>query len=168
MKPLRSILFLGLALAAGPFAFATVDGKKSPKSALDFELSDGQHFVRLADLPPRITLVNFWRHDCPACLREMPLLATLAREGKLRVVAVALHRPNETLLAPPAVQDALAAPLLALFGPGEPRGLLSRFGNRPGALPHTVVLDSRRHPCAQLTGEISQAWAESALARCSN
>ena len=41
--------------------------------ALDFELSDGARFVRLAALPERPTVVNFWRADCPPCLRELPL-----------------------------------------------------------------------------------------------
>lgn len=166
MKHIRSMFRLGLALTACSLVCAAAVAKNSPMPALDFELSNGRQFVRLADLPARITVVNFWRYDCPACLREMPLLNRLARDGKIRVIVIALHRPHETMLAPAAVQQTLAAPLLTLFGPGEPRGLLARFGNRSGALPHTVVLDTERRPCTLLTGEISTAWVESALAHC--
>lgn len=147
---------------------ATVHAENRQKTNLDFELSDSRNFVRLSDLPPQTTLINFWRYDCPPCVREMPLLADLARTGKVRVITIALHRPGETMLAPLPAQQALAAPLISLFGPGEPRGLLSRFGNRHGALPHTVILDTRRQACAQLTGEISPAWVKSALTHCSS
>jgi thiol-disulfide isomerase/thioredoxin len=135
-------------------------------AALDFELSDGGRFVRLSELPARTTVVNFWRSDCPPCLREMPLLGDFARRDKARVVAVAVQRPAETLAAPQAVLDAIAPPVLALNGPGEPRGLLARFGNPVGALPYTVVLDARRVPCARRVGEIDTVWLEAALLRC--
>lgn len=135
-------------------------------AALDFELSDGRRFVRLSELPARTTVVNFWRSDCPPCLREMPLLGKFARQGKARVVAVAVQKPAETLAAPETVLEAIMPPVLALNGPGEPRGLLARFGNPVGALPHTVVLDARRVPCASRSGEIDAAWLDQAMRAC--
>jgi hypothetical protein len=96
----------------------------------------------------------------------MPELATLARSGKARVITVALQRPSETAAAPAAIQTALQLPLLSLHGPSEPRGLLARFGNRIGALPHTVILDSGRRACAQRTGEINRQWLAASLATC--
>ncbi len=135
-------------------------------AALDFELSDGRAFVRLADLPKRVTVVNFWRSDCPPCVREMPLLADTARQGKSQVVAIALQRPYETANAPGGVLAALQAPVQLLHGPSEPRGLLARFGNPAGALPYTVVLDAQRHPCARQTGEVTADWLNAAIHRC--
>lgn len=134
--------------------------------ALDFELSDGRRFVTLSSLQAMPTVVNFWRADCPPCLREMPELAALARSGKARVITIALQRPSETAAAPAAIQAALQLPLLSLHGPGEPRGLLARFGNRIGALPHTVILDTERRACVQRTGEINHQWLASSLATC--
>lgn len=133
---------------------------------LDFELSDGRRFVRLSELPPRVTVVNFWRSDCPPCLREMPLIGRFARRGKARVIAVAVQKPVETLAAPEAVLEALLPPVLALNGPNEPRGLLARFGNPIGALPYTVVLDANRIPCARHAGEIHAAWLDRAVQAC--
>lgn len=76
-------LLIGLALLAGPFCLpAAAHAAEAGSAALDFELSDGRAFVRLADLPKRVTVVNFWRSDCPPCVREMPLLADTARQGK--------------------------------------------------------------------------------------
>lgn len=134
---------------------------------LDFELSDGRKFVQLSQLPAKTSVINFWRFDCPPCVREMPLLADNARNNKARIITIALHKPSETLTAPDPVLAALRPPTIALTGPSEPRGLLARFGNPAGALPHTLVLDAQRRPCAQRTGEITQDWLETAIARCS-
>jgi thiol-disulfide isomerase/thioredoxin len=117
----------------------------------------------LVEIAPSPSVINFWRADCPPCVSEMPLLAAIAREDKVRVLTVALQRPAETLSAPAAVQSALAPPMIALHGPREPRGLLARFGNSHGALPHTVVLDARRHVCAQRTGEVDESWLRTAF-----
>lgn len=162
-------LRFGLALLAGPFSWplaAHAAEKGSP--ALDFELSDGSVFVRLSTLPSRTTVVNFWRSDCPPCVRELPLLAASAGQGKARVVAVALQRPYETANAPGGVLTALQPPVQLLHGPSEPRGLLARFGNRAGALPYTVVLDAQRRPCARQTGEVTAEWLNAAIHRCTH
>ena len=159
------VSLIGLALSAGPLA-CLAENPATERKPLDFELSDGKVFVRLADLPPRLTLVNFWRADCPPCLREMPLLASQTGRGGLRVVAIALQRPAETASAPAPVAAALQPPVISLHGPSEPRGLLARFGNRIGALPHTIVLDPQRRVCAQHTGEVSSDWLDDALRRC--
>ncbi len=169
-----SAVLLAAVLVAAAQPAAAVNPENSQKSGivrtpaepLDFELADHRRFVRLAELPPQTTLINFWRADCPPCLREMPLLAELARSGKVRVITVALQRPHETAAAPATISDALKPPLLSLHGPGDARGLLARFGNPHGALPHTVLLDPTRRPCGQHTGEISPAWLATGTAQC--
>ena len=164
MKRRLRYLLLGSGLIAAP-VFA-VDLPSTEKTPLDFELSDGQRFVRLSELPAQPTVVNFWRADCPPCLREMPALAELARSGKARVITVALQRPAETAAAPDAILGALQPPVVVLHGPVEARGLLARFGNRSGALPHTVVLDPQRRRCAGRTGEIDRPWLHDRLQEC--
>ncbi len=169
-RPQLPVLFVAALLGAA-MATAAVNPENGPKpagSALDFELADARQFVRLSALPPQVTLVNFWRADCPPCLREMPLLAELARQGRVRVITVALQRPAETAAAPAVIGDSLQAPVLSLHGPSAPRGLLARFGNPHGALPHTVVLDAERRPCGQHGGEISPAWLAQTLAACNS
>lgn len=141
-------------------------GAEATPSTLDFELSDGRRFVTLSSLPGMPTVVNFWRADCPPCLREMPELAALARSGKARVLTIALQAPAATAAAPSIVQAALLPPLINLHGPREPRGLLARFGNPSGALPYTVVLDGARRPCARQAGEINGDWLSAKLAAC--
>lgn len=165
-RSLHLLRTLGLALLAGPFACPTVNAAEPAKNALDFELPSRDGFVRLADLPPGMTLINFWRSDCPPCVRELPLLADTARDTGLRFIAIALQRPQETAASPPNLQAALRLPTLLVHGPSMPQGLLARFGNRSGALPHTVLLDRDRRPCAQRTGEVDATWLNAALQRC--
>lgn len=157
-----ALLAAGIAAGAGHAA-----APASPDAVLDFELSDGQRFIRLTDLPARPTVVNFWRSDCPACLRELPVLDALARRTDvIRVATIALERQSASLTAPPAIRALLAPPLLSLYAPGAADGLLARFGNPGGALPYTIVLDRQRRPCARRLGELDAAWLNRAVDLC--
>lgn len=154
LSVLRIVALLAL-LAATPAA--------ASGPGLDFELPGEAGFIRLSELPPMTTVVSFWRADCPPCLRELALLNRhAAAHPELRVITIALQSPGETLAAPVRPQ----APVLSLHGPSRPEGLLARFGNRPGALPYTVALDSSRVACARHSGELDGAWLERARESC--
>lgn len=153
---------------AGVFASVTVNAEIGAKTALDFELSNGHRFVKMSQLAAQTTVINFWRSDCPPCIREMPILAEMAKSRQAQVVTIALQKPVDTLNAPEFIQIALQAPVVSLNGPTEPRGLLARFGNPVGVLPHTIVLDAQRRPCAQRSGEITPEWLKLAVARCTS
>lgn len=133
----------------------------------DLELArvDGAGFVRLTELPPRPTLINFWRHDCPPCVRELPLLLAAAEEGGFRLITIAVQSRGETRAFWPQTPGQ-PEHHLALLGPANPAGLLRRFGNRSGALPHSVMLDAAGYFCAHRTGEVSQVWLEQAWLQC--
>ncbi|GAA4033216.1 TlpA disulfide reductase family protein [Actimicrobium antarcticum] len=135
---------------------------------MDFELAGEHGFVRLSGLPAQATLINFWRSDCPPCVREMPVLAGLAHAGSVRVMAVAVQRPSDTLTAPESVARALRSPVQLLHAPAEPRGILARFGNVNGVLPYTTLLHADRSICAKHAGEIDAAWVEAMVNRCHN
>jgi thiol-disulfide isomerase/thioredoxin len=158
-----------LAVVAGCMAlWLTPRLALSDPATLDFELSDGVRFVRLSDLAGMPTVINFWHADCAPCLRELPVLAELARSGQARVITIALHKPERMVTQSQTISASLRSPLLSLQAPNEPRGLLARFGNRSGALPHTVVLNAQRRPCAQRTGEIDAPWLARGLRECGN
>ncbi len=130
----------------------------------DFELFglEGER-VRLSELPPRVTVVNFWQRECPPCRRELPLLTHFAAErGEVRVITVALQSRRET----EQERDLLPGPAMHLVAPLGAESLLRRFGNRSGALPYTVVLDEGGTPCQRQMGEITRPWLEHAALRC--
>lgn len=137
--------------------------------ALDFELPlvDGSGFRRLSELPPKVTLVNFWRADCPPCVSELPLLVEAAPRLGFRLVTVSLQTLGETHAHWPRVPGEPGSHV-ALLGPGDPRGLLRRFGNASGAIPYSAMLRPDGSLCAKRTGEIGQAWITENLAKCGN
>jgi thiol-disulfide isomerase/thioredoxin len=135
--------------------------------ALDFELPlvDGGGFRRLSELPPKVTLVNFWRADCPPCVAELPLLVDAAQRLGFRLVTVALQTPGETRAHWPRVPGEPGSHV-ALLGPSDPRGLSRRFGNASGAIPYSAMLRPDGSLCAQRTGEIGPDWIRENLAKC--
>lgn len=143
-------------------------GPAAASAALDFELASAgsgaaSGFLRLSRLPAQATLVNFWRSDCPPCLRELPLLNRFAAEHpEIRVISIALQKPSDTLFSPLSPKP----PVISLHGPSQPQGLLARFGNRIGALPFTVLLTPERESCARTTGELSEAWLKQQYSNC--
>lgn len=139
----------------------------SNAQALDFELPmvDGSGFRRLSELPPRATLVNFWRADCPPCIAELPLLIESAQRLQFRLVTISLQSPAETYAHWPRVPGDPGSHV-ALLGPSEPRGLLRRFGNASGAIPYSAMLRPDGSPCARHAGEIGQGWIMENLAKC--
>jgi thiol-disulfide isomerase/thioredoxin len=136
-------------------------------SALDFELSliDRGGFLRLSELPPGVTVVNFWRADCPPCVAELPLLVEAAQRLGFRLVTISLQTPGETRAHWPRIPGDPASHV-ALLGPSEPRGLLRRFGNASGAIPYSAMLRPDGSLCAKHTGEIGLDWIRENLAKC--
>ena len=133
--------------------------------SLDFELArlDGREFFRLSAGRGGPVVINFWDTECPPCAREMPLLDRVARaRPDALMVGVSLAPRGQTR----DFLDGHPVGYLQLLGPAEPRGLLRRFGDPTGALPHTVVLREDRSLCEAHTGEVSREWLDAALLRC--
>jgi thiol-disulfide isomerase/thioredoxin len=132
---------------------------------LDLELPrlDGRDFFRLSAVRGRPVVVNFWDTECPPCAREMPLLDQFSRSRPdVLMVGVSLTPKVQTR----DFLDGHPVGYLQLLGPAEPRGLLRRFGDPSGALPHTVVLREDHSLCEIRTAEVSREWLDTALQRC--
>lgn len=135
------------------------------QSPLDFELPihRGTGFLKLSQLDPKPTLINFWHHDCPPCRRELPLLVEYAaNETALRIVAVAAQ--NESITA--KTFATVPKNMVLLNAPIDSLALLRRFQNKTGGLPHTVVLHSDRRLCRSKTGEVTREWLVESAAMC--
>ena len=141
---MRRLLFIVLLILGGHAA---------AEPALDFKLPtlDGKRFIELRQAAKPV-LVNFWGVDCPPCVAELPMLDQFAAQ-----------RPDWSVLLVNTDSAAMAQRFLeqhpvqsTVLRPGmNVTGLMRKAGNTMGALPFTVVLDSRQAICFRKTGALS-------------
>ena len=110
--------------------------------------------LALAELRGRPLLLNFWATWCAPCLEEMPLLDRFAQEHRAagwQVVGLALDG------AEPVREFLARMPVGFPIGLAQGRGVgLSReLGNTRGALPFSVVFDTRGEAVARKLGAIN-------------
>jgi len=134
-----------------------------PPMSLQLPLLGGSRFVKLSDFTDRAVVLNFWGSECPPCVREMPLLASLSRQyAAVQFLGVATDTRE------------LAMRFVDRFRPAYPQliainradMLMRRFGNMTGGLPYTVVLTPAHRVCATHLGEVDAAWIAGALSAC--
>jgi thiol-disulfide isomerase/thioredoxin len=78
---------------------ALADLAELVRTDLDFTLPDlDGRDVRIQPAPGTSTLVSFWATWCAPCVEELPLLARVARERNVRIVAVT-DEPADRVLA---------------------------------------------------------------------
>ena len=116
---------------------------------------------RASDFDGRPTLVNFWATWCAPCLREMPVLQSLAKShaGRLNVVGIAIDDPA----AVDAFVDRLGITYPILIGTSDVRETQERFGNPDGMLPYSVVIDAGGIIRWHHLGELDETMLEDAL-----
>jgi thiol-disulfide isomerase/thioredoxin len=129
-----------------------------------FSIQDGK-LVRLSKLAPQTTLVNFWRTDCPPCVKELPILMEISTRLNVRLITVSVQTLTETKTLWVTVPGQLPQHI-ALIAPSNPTGILRRFGNTSGAIPYSVMLNTKNQMCSKHTGEIDKKWIEAAMLKC--
>lgn len=136
---------------------ATLLGACSPAP----QLTDGTgNNISLSALAGKPLLVNYFAPWCAPCLREMPLLAALHREGQIGVIAINYDPASPGELAELARRHQIAVPLMT------PLDEASLPFPRPGALPTSYLLDGKGQLQQTLVGELDEhklaairAWA---------
>jgi thiol-disulfide isomerase/thioredoxin len=112
--------------------------------------------VRLADLRGRAVWLNFWASWCPPCREEIPGLISINRQFAakgVQVVGIAVDSVENARTS--AAELKIDYPVL--IAGIEVIDLTRKLGNRPGALPYTVVLDRDGKIVATHLGLISEA-----------
>jgi thiol-disulfide isomerase/thioredoxin len=123
---------------------------------LRFEAPDGGEVV-LASLRGRPLLLNFWATWCPPCVEEMPMLDRFQREHRgagwqVLGLAVDAAQPVREFLSRRPVGFTIG--LAAVQGVALARAL----GNAGGALPFSVVFDTRGDAVERKLGALN--WAD--------
>lgn len=126
---------------------------------------DGTSFVRLSDFMASAVVLNFWSADCPPCIEELPVLSSQSRlHPSVQFLGIATDeaaRARHYVEQQKVVYPQLLAPTVS-------SGLMRRFGNKTGALPYTVVLNSRHQICQTKTGAVTSDWLAFAVDFCSS
>lgn len=140
------------ALPARPSAeLAPFEWHEAPVALPDlaFTSADGA-ITNLTDLNGQFVLINLWATWCAPCLREMPMLDTLAAEASgpgLKVIALNQDRAGlEAAL--PYWQDKDFSTLEMYLD----EGLATGRALKPTGLPLTVLIDPEGREIARLAG----------------
>ena len=133
-----------------------LSGTPSP----DFTLMDvtGQQ-RNVSEWKGKVLVINFWATWCPPCLEEIPHFIKLQNKyghQGLQFVGIALEGVDEVLDF--AKEQGINYPLLV--GEQEVIKLASKFGNRIGGLPYTVILDRESRISFIKQGPLSVSKAE--------
>ena len=169
-------LLLGLAVTsgAGGFYFHQLTNNQdttSPKSVEAVNLGDQRPTFSLPDLTGelqsierwdgKILLINFWASWCPPCIREIPAFEAIYqdyRDDNLVVIGIAMDDVEniERFLSEVGVSYPI------IHGQLEVSSLMRQLGNKVGALPYTVAIDSNgRFVAVAPHGELDYQQIES-------
>jgi len=109
-----------------------------------------------------VLVVNFWASWCPPCVEEMPALDRIAQEyasKNVLIVGIGIDSPSnirEFLLKTP-----VSYPIV--LGGLEGSNLSKQMGNTQGALPYTVVINSKGKSIYTKLGKISEEELKKAI-----
>ena len=103
----------------------------------------------------RILVLNFWATWCTPCREEMPMLSELAERYRGRVQFVGIAADSLDKVRDLAHTLPVSYPLLA--GGEEAIKPTKPFGNRPLAVPFTIVLDRTGALRAAALGRVTRA-----------
>ena len=111
--------------------------------------------VNSADWQGKVLVVNFWASWCPPCVEEMPTLDLLQKaflQENVLFVGIGIDSPSnirEFLEKTPVSYS-------ILIGGLEGSALSKQMGNAQGALPFTVIINSKGKAVYSNLGTISE------------
>ena len=157
-----------LALLAGVFSshWISKTGLASDPAIKAFfanpwQTPDGKS-INSADWQGKVLVVNFWASWCPPCVEEMPTLDLLQKafaQENVLFVGIGIDSPSnirEFLQKTPVSYQ-------ILIGGLEGSSLSKQMGNSQGALPFTVIINSKGKAVFSKLGKISEDELRSAI-----
>lgn len=140
--------------ASAPTAHLDRSHKGEAMPATAFRTLDGKP-ATLAQFRGKPLLVNLWATWCAPCLKEMPTLDALARQGKVRVLPVSQDREGAAKVKPYFAKVALTALTPAL----DPELNLSMTAYQAN-LPTSILYDAAGKEVWRYTGGLDWTGKE--------
>jgi thiol-disulfide isomerase/thioredoxin len=143
--------------ATAPAAVSTTANAMSPEWKLLVEANLKDLSGQPADWRPmtgKVTVVNFWATWCGPCKEEIPDLVRLQTEGQaknVQIVGIGIDTPAN--MKPFASNMKINYPLMDASVGGI--DLSKTLGNRVGALPFTIILNTDGSVITRRLGKIS-------------
>ncbi len=174
MRPFLLVLLLAAAAGAGVLAWRLVLAPShDPLAAAapvklgdrrpDFTLPDLQGVPhRVSEWDGKVLVVNFWATWCPPCRAEIPTFIDLQKrygDRGLQLLGVAVDDPAR--VAQFVKAEGVNYPVLV--GDSETADVSTRYGNRLGALPFTVIVDRSGRLSFFKRGELHADRAEAII-----
>ncbi len=108
------------------------------------------------------TLVSFWRNDCGACAKQIPILISLAKlNPKVHIALVTLSGRNGSQVLPSALPSNMQ-----LHSVLNSATSLRAFGSSQDSLPFSAFLRSDGSVCESHAGVQGQATMEEWIKKC--
>ena len=110
----------------------------------------------------KVLIVNFWASWCPPCVEEMPTLDKISQEyasKNVLIVGIGIDSPSnirEFLEKTP-----VSYPIV--IGGLDGSNLSKQMGNTQGALPYTIIINSKGKSIYTKLGEISEEELRKAI-----
>lgn len=152
------LLFAALALLAEGDTGGTSRDVTVPQSLRGWEAADFQlvgldgELVRLTDFAGRPVFLNFWRTDCPPCVRELPAMQQFMREqGDTGAVVLAVNQGEDAGDVRAFLADLGITEIPILLDPDT--DLARDYGYR--GLPTTYIIDAEGRVAYQKIGEFT-------------
>ena len=161
------VLYLALSLGANAALAADLEALKqgdmrklvtyeTPIATSEVPFVDAQGAEHsLAEYRGKVVVLNFWATWCTPCREEMPMLSELAERYRGRVQFVGIAADSLDKVRDFAHTLPVSYPLLA--GGEEAIKPTKPFGNRPLAVPFTIVLDRTGALRAAALGRVTRA-----------
>ena len=110
----------------------------------------------------KVLVVNFWASWCPPCVEEMPTLDLLQKEFlQQNVLFVGIGIDSPSNIRQFLEMTPVSYPIL--IGGMEGSAIAKQMGNTQGALPYTVIINTKGKSTFSKLGKISEEELRSAI-----